>query len=58
MLLLDLYMVMEHDERLYFTVDSECYYYNFSVCPVEYLNRQVEKIECLQDRSAIHAILI
>lgn len=58
MLLLDLYLVMDDDERLYFTVDSECYYYNFSECPVQYLNRQVKKIECLQDNPAIHVVLV
>lgn len=58
MLLLDLYMVMDDDERLYFTVDSEYYYYIFSECPVQYLNMQVEKIECLQDKPAIHAVLV
>ena len=39
MVLLDLYLVMDDDERLYFTVDSECYYYNFTECP-EKTNRQ------------------
>ena len=58
MLLLDLYMVIDDDVKLYFTVDSKCYYYNFSECPVEYLNRQVEKIECLQDMLAFHVVLI
>lgn len=58
MLLLDLYLVMDDNERLYFTVDSECYYYNFAECPEQYLNRQVKKIECLQDNPTIHAVLV
>ena len=49
---------MDDDERLYFTVDSECYYYNFSECPEQYLSRQVKKIECLQDKPAMHVVLI
>ena len=57
MLLLDLYLVMDDDDRLYFTVDSECYY-NFAECPEQYLNRQVKKIECLPDNQAIHVVLI
>ena len=58
MLLLDLYLVMDNDEKLYFTVDSECYYYNFVECSEQYLNRQVKKIECLQDNPAIHVVLV
>ena len=57
MLLLDLYKVIDDNESLYFTVDNECYYYNFSDCPVEYLIRQVKKLEYLQNMPAYHAIL-
>ena len=58
MLLLDLYLVMDDDEGLYFTVNNGCYYYNFSDCPEKYLNRQVKKIDCLQYSPAIHVVLI
>ena len=58
MLLLDLYLVMDNDERLCFTVDSECYYYNFEEWTKQYQNRQVKKIECLQDNPAIHVVLV
>ena len=57
MLLLDLYLVMDDDECLYFTVNNGCYYYNFSECPEQYLNRQVKKIKCLQDNTELHVVL-
>ena len=58
MLLLDLYMVIDDDERLYFTVDNECYYYNFSECPIEYLIRLIKKLEYLQSKQSYHVILL
>ena len=58
MLLLDLYLVMDDDESLYFTVNNGCYYYNFSECPEQYLNRQVNKIKWSQDNPALHVLLI
>ena len=58
MLLLDLYLVMDDNESLYFTVNNGCYYYNFSECPEKYLNRQVKKIKYSQDNPALHVLLI